>query len=357
SHGSGDAWLLKIDSLWNIQWQRRYGGTQNEGFSNSFELGNGNLLLAGGSTSNDGDVNSHIGLGSGDYDYWVIETDSVGNLIWEKSYGGIRDDNPWKSIQLHDGTYLLSGYTYSHEVDVVGEHDTVIGFSDIWLINIDSAGNLLWQKCLGGTSDDLGPVAFEDWDHGIVVVGSTSSQDGDVSGIHCYMGFCNDAWIVKLDSAGNLLWQKCLGGSDGESFRYAVPLSNGEYIAAGSTFSSDGDVSGGGYHGIANGDAWVVKLSVNSTGLQNSPNLVTDFSVHLNSALRTLYITFYSNDNERTQLQLLDITGRALLEQPLTVTAGFNKQKANTGELSAGVYMVRLITAGGSVVKKVQCIK
>src|SRR6185295_12690926 len=107
-----------------------------------------------------------------------------------------------------------------------------------------------WQKCYGGVYHDWGPNSIKQTtDGGFIIAGYTNSSDGDVSGNHGG----EDYWIVKLDASGNVQWQKCLGGSGDEEPFSIQQTADGGFIIAGYTQSSDGDVSSG--HGLS--DYWI----------------------------------------------------------------------------------------------------
>jgi hypothetical protein len=144
----------------------------------------------------------------------------------------------------------VAGETWSNDGNVSGNH----GGSDFWLAKLDASGSLLWQKCLGGSSNDAAYSIQQTSDGGYIVAGMTSSTDGKFSVNH---GFY-DYWTVKLNSAGDINWQKCLGGTQDEYARSVQQTSDGGYIVAGYTYSNDGDVSGN--HGLC--DYWVAKTGI-----------------------------------------------------------------------------------------------
>ena len=117
----------------------------------------------------------------------------------------------------------------------------------------------MWQKCLGGSDDDVAYSIQQTSDGGYIVAGETYSTDGDVVGNHG----ATDAWVVKLNASGGIVWQKCLGGSSEESAYSIQQTSDGGYIVAGGTSSTDGDVTG--HDGQYEDDAWVVKLNASGT--------------------------------------------------------------------------------------------
>jgi|GEM_PF-6381975 len=218
--------------------------------------------------------------------------------------------------------------------------------SDYWIVKLDGSQNIIWQQCFGGSSGDIEPHLQKCVDGGYLISGASNSSDGDVTGNH---GFSDDVWIVRIDSLGNMMWQNAYGGFDNELIGTVINSSNGGFVVSGSTFSSDGDLSGSGFHGYS--DYWIFKLGSGHIGLQK-PNDIKEFSVFFNGENNNMHFEYYSKCNEKTQLQLLDLTGRILLQQPLFVSQGFNKQEVQTPELSKGIYFVRLVSESGSLTKK-----
>ncbi len=171
-------------------------------------------------------------------------------LQWQKCLGGTAWDEAHSIQPTTDGGYIVAGETGSTNGDVTGNH----GGGDAWVVKLSSTGSLQWQKALGGTSEDNANSIQLTADGGFIMVGFTASNDGNVTGNHS--GY-NDAWVVKLSSTGSLQWQKCFGGLSNDQADSIQPTPDGGYIMAGSTQSTNGDVTGN--HGIV--DAWIVKLS------------------------------------------------------------------------------------------------
>ncbi|MDR3273636.1 MAG: T9SS C-terminal target domain-containing protein [Flavobacteriaceae bacterium] len=245
NHGNSDGWVVKLNPSGEIDWQKCLGGSSYDSVSSILQTSDGGYIVAGYTLSNDGDVSGNHGNGG---DGWVVKLDASGNLLWKKCLGGSDLDGFYEIQQTSDGGYIVAGSTKSNDGNVSGNH----GNSDGWVVRLDASGNLLWQKCLGGSGEDSVSSIQQTSDGGYIVAGHTESNDGDVSGNHGG----GDGWVVKLDASGNLLWQKCLGGSY-EDYASICQTSDGGYIVAGSTYSNDGDVSGN--HGGK--DGWVVKLN------------------------------------------------------------------------------------------------
>ena len=256
-HGDKDFWIVKLDKNGNIQWQRALGGTKEDEARSIQQTSDGGYIVAGWTFSNDGNVSGNHG-GS---DFWIIKLDRSGNIQWQKTLGGSENDYAYSIQQTSDGGYIVVGYTTSNDEDVSGNHGerSFWGWwpEDAWIVKLDSKGNIQWQRSLGGSDDDAAYSVQQTSDGGYIVAGCTSSNDGDVNVLEKHLKA--DIWIIKLDKKGNLQWQRILGGSSDECPNAILQTQDGGYVIAGHTFSKDGDVYG--FHkGVFSGDAWIVKL-------------------------------------------------------------------------------------------------
>src|SRR5580765_679110 len=170
-------------------------------------------------------------------------------LQWQKSYGGSENDFAFSIKQITDGGYIVAGQTASNNGNVHGNH----GDEDYWVIRLNKTGTLKWQKALGGTADESAFAVQQTTDGGFIVAGQSSSSNGNVTGNHGNLDF----WVVKLDGNGNLTWQKSLGGSNSDFATSIQQTFDGGYIVAGGSCSNNGDVSG--HHGNVSflSDYWV----------------------------------------------------------------------------------------------------
>ncbi len=250
NHGDADIWVVKMDASGTIQWKKTYGGTGFDGAAMIQQTAEGGYVVVGSTTSDDGDVSGK----RGDKDYWVAKLSNNGSIQWQKCLGGRYDDQAFSIRQTADRGYIISGYTSSANGDVSGFHG---GNGDCWVVKLDSSGTMQWGKCLGGGNFDGGRDAVQTKDGGYIVAAFTTSADGDVSGNHGSY----DGWVVKLNSNGNILWQKCLGGSGADDLYAIEQTTDDGFIIAGKTASSDGDVTFN--HG--SDDSWVVKLTASGT--------------------------------------------------------------------------------------------
>jgi len=250
-HGvPSDVWVVKMDATGTLQWQKSLGGTANDFGYDIIQSTDGGYIVACSSTSTDGDVaGNHGGV-----DAWIVKLSNTGDLVWQKTLGGTGFDAAYSVQQTANGGCIIAGYTASNDGDVTGNH----GGQDTWVVKLSATGTIQWQKTVGGTMDDFAYNIQQTAEGGYIVAGYTKSNDGDLTGNH---GGGSDAWVVKLNSSGNIEWQKTLGGSGTEDAMSVQQTADGGYIVGGYTDSNDGDVTGN--HG--GNDAWVVKLS--TTGI------------------------------------------------------------------------------------------
>ncbi len=243
-HGGFDVWVVKTYPSGEIQWQKCYGGSDTDFATSVQQTSDGGYIVAGGTNSiNDDITNNH-----GQFDFWVIKTDSSGSIQWQNCYGGLNSEYAYSIIQTNDNGYIVTGFTGSYSGQVVGNH----GGGDIWTIKISSSGAIQWSKCYGGLHEDWATSIQQASDGGYITTGWTDSNDGDVSGLHG--GY--DFWVVKTRSNGSIQWQKCYGGSYWDKGESIIQLSDNGYIVAGSTKSYNGDVTSN--HGKE--DYWIVRL-------------------------------------------------------------------------------------------------
>lgn len=203
-----DVLLVKTDSMGNMQWSKNYGG-------NSFDQAYAVVENIDGSYAIAGFTNS---FGAGGRDFWLVKTDSEGNMQWSKTYGGPEDDYLAAMVRTSDNKYLLVGPTHSFGA----------GNADFWLLKTDADGNMLWNKTYGGTGDEVASSVIQTSDGDYTVAGWTDSFG---AGDH-------DAWLVETDSEGNMQWNQTYGGTSFDVARSVIQTTDGGYAVAGHTQSS-----------------------------------------------------------------------------------------------------------------------
>jgi len=246
NHGQKDYWILKLNELGEIEWQKSLGGSNTDIAYAIHQIADDGYIVAGYSTSNDGDVTENKGL----TDYWIVKLNELGGIEWQKSIGGSGSDIASSIQQTQDGGFIVAGNSSSNDGNVTNNH----GEDDYWIVKLTESGEIEWQKSLGGSNSDSATSIQETLDNGFIVVGGSSSYDGDVT--HNYAGL--DYWIVKLNGSGEIEWQKSIGGYGVDIAEFVRQTNDEGYIVAGSSSSVNGDVSNN--HG--NLDYWIVKVDV-----------------------------------------------------------------------------------------------
>jgi hypothetical protein len=259
NHGRNDLWLFKTDSVGTILWENTYGGSDHEWAVNMLQAENNGYLLFGSTFSDDGDVSGLHGGG----DFWLLRTDSLGNLLWQKCLGGSNNDRPEQMIPAHGGGYIGIGSTCS----VDGDISHLYGAWDAWVVRVSEEGTLLWEKTYGGSGQDYGSSITATADGGYMLGATISSTTGYVNcEVQGLTDIC-DASLIKIDSLGEIEWQQCYGGSDYDALIQIKQTTEGGYVFMATTRSTDGDVSG--FHGPGGdgnkSDLWVVKLDASGT--------------------------------------------------------------------------------------------
>lgn len=229
NYGGNDFWLIKLDKNGNIIWQNTYGGSSDDDAINILKINSNRYLLCG---TSDSDISGTKTQNSrGGKDYWVVCIDSSGNYFWDKTYGGTSVDKDPRIIRSPDGNLLLCGVSGS--LPSFEKTQALIGLIDVWLIKIDTNGNIIWDKTYGGSQGEYTTSIFTKNDITIIA----SSSDSDISGTkseNC-RGLA-DYWLFEIDNNGNQLWDKTIGGDKGEEVT-SVMIDNGQVIVAGTTNS------------------------------------------------------------------------------------------------------------------------
>ncbi|EHQ27075.1 autotransporter outer membrane beta-barrel domain-containing protein [Mucilaginibacter paludis] len=200
-----------------------------------------------------GTSNSNNGDVSGNHgkeDFWVLKLNSAGSIEWQKSYGGSSSDYATSVKQTNDGGYIVSGQTFSKDGDITNNTSTIGG--SFWVIKLSSAGALQWQECLALNTVGCGAADIQQTtEGGYVVVGNANYLMPTLS--------YGDVLVIKLGNAGNIEWTKALGGHYHDGAKAIQQTTDGGYIISGNTASSDGIFSVN--HGSFTYDYYVVKIT------------------------------------------------------------------------------------------------
>jgi predicted secreted protein len=250
--GGSDFWLVKTDASGNMQWNKTYGGTLNEVSGDMCQTSDGGYAIAGGTYS--------FGIGGGQ-DVWLVKTDATGNMQWNKTYGGNATDIAYHVTQTSDGGYALAGTTNSFGA----------GGQDAWLVKTDAAGDMQWNKTYGFSGTDSVVDVLKTSDGGYAMLGASASVGAGGQ----------DAWLIKTDATGTMLWNKTYGGTGLDMGESVVQTIEGGYAWVGFTAS----VGAGGW------DCWFVKTDAAGSMQWNKTygTAVNDLAIHLIQTTDTGY--------------------------------------------------------------------
>jgi hypothetical protein len=206
--GATDVYLLKVDSLGNVQWQKTFGGNNiDRGYSLDITSDSGFVIC--------GYTNS---FGFGGYDIYLIRTDQNGDTLWTKTYGGTDWDFGFSVQQTLDGGFILAGGTYSY-----GNGD-----EDVFVVKTNAAGDTLWTKAYGGNSQDEAAEVIETSDSVFVALGISVDATNTNE----------DIYLLKMSQEGDTVWTKKYGGA-GKDFGKSIKESlTHQYEIVGYTNSS-----------------------------------------------------------------------------------------------------------------------
>jgi|GEM_PF-2488947 len=307
-----DAWVVKADTLGNKLWAKSYGGDSSDQFFTGLKLSEHKLLFAGYTmSSQSGDIHQSS---RGDMDVWVVCTDSSGNLLWERRYGGNSIEFPRSIKQVANNEILIAGFTASQQgfevsqqpkgttdaflikIDTLGNQiwdndnggsesqeilnievlddgecllagvsnsppggdktDTNYGVQDIWVFKVDKNGNKIWDKTFGGTDYDVATGVIKYGQYNYMIVGNSNSDTNSTKTVLTKGD--RDIWLIGINANGDTLWQKSIGGTDFDESYHVVACGKNQYLLSGTSFSnSSGDKSENsrGYD-----DMWLIKL-------------------------------------------------------------------------------------------------
>lgn len=260
-HAENEIWVVKLDANGEKVWTKTIGGSQNDYGYSIIASNDGNYVIAGYSASSDGDVPANVGM----HDFYICKITGDGTILWSKTYGFTGHEHAHKIIQTRDGGFFVAGFA-----DYMGIEDTgqtgnhgeghsmrlaapMHGVGEYFGIRLDADGNFKWYRYFGGSQNDRVNDIVEAEDGGLLMVGSSESNNFDV--MHNRGSY--DFWVVKLDASGKLHWKENYGGSGIDQAFSICKTGNNSYLIAGRTNSNDGDVT----TSLGNFDAWIIHIN------------------------------------------------------------------------------------------------
>ena len=241
NYGDQDAWIIRIDLEGRIVWSRNYGTSGYDNCTGLLPASDGGYYAMFNSYGDDNDFPSQRGVS----DIWIAKLNFKGDIEWTKQFGGSQREYAFSWVQLDNGNITVAARSESIDMDLAGSDGTPA----LWLFQVDEHGNLLWSKTYAGVIDLFHMEKTSD--DGFIVCGKSFMASNYISN-----NGKDDGFIKKFDSNGELMWAKNYGGTEGEALTRIKELSDGNFIAVGNSFSNNGDLPG--HYG--KGDCWVLKV-------------------------------------------------------------------------------------------------
>lgn len=331
TNGQRDYWALKLNSSGAIVWQKSIGGSLVDRVQMAFQSLDGNYMLGGFSTS--GISGNKTEANRGVTDYWIVKLDPTGNVLWDKTYGGSESDAFRNMIQTADGGYLLGGYSKSN---ISGDKtQNSFGDYDYWVLKLNSSGNQIWQKTIGGTGVDYLRSMKQLSDGTYLLAGYSNSPISGSKTMPSKGGY--DYWLVHLNSTGDIMGQNSMGGAADESGPYIIPLSDGGFLlgcTSASNISGDKTENSRGSE-----DYWIFKTDLSLLGISNNSR-TKEFSVYPNPTKGNLTIKLGKEYQEVT-VQIYTATGQLISSEKYRSA----KNIATNLKGAAGIYFLKISTS------------
>ncbi|CAN5523274.1 hypothetical protein BH11BAC1_BH11BAC1_06820 [soil metagenome] len=353
---SNDYWIIKTDSLGNIQWQNTIGGDELDWLFCTKQTTDGGYILAGRSRSL---ITGDKTVASMGYDdFWIVKTDAFGNIDWQKAIGGSEAEDI-RSIQLtDDGGYILGGSSRSNISGDKTENnrDTSLATYDYWVVKIDFDGNVQWEKTIGGSRDDQLYSLQKTTDGGYILGGfSYSNISGDKTENNCdTLYHTTDYWIVKINSLGNILWDKSFGGIDFDNLTCMQQTADDGYILGGYSASGISGDKTENSNGLS--DFWIIKLypdtimTSTNNPVQHAANSIQIFPNPTTRELRIQLMVSSGSKCKMEKVEIADVFGNSIYYSDFNRYKYPNELAAlsiDVSSLSSGIYFVRVQSIEG----------
>lgn len=345
SKGNLDFWVVKLDKNGTIAWQKTIGGRYMDELRSIHEIQSGGYILGGYSNSpvSGNKTEENPGLG----DYWVVQLDEQGEIVWQKVYGGEQDDNLTALIPTQDGGYLLGGSSNSEPGHVKTKSNG--SGTDFWVVKLDETGGIVWQQTYNYGKKDILTSLIENPD-GSFLIGGYAQSEVEKSGSNPLVSpkdkeGINDYIALKIKADGEELWSKTVGSKGDEVLKKVLETRDGGYLLCG---TSNGNVSRDKKTAKGGNDFWVVKLKDKDKeeqeriSLEAVPNPTEYFT--------NVIVSFEYAKGTAT---LYDLSGRTIR------SASINGEKTIPMELThlpTGIYVIEIKTdtqtGGVKVIKK-----
>ena len=262
SRGGFDYWIVNITNTGVITWDKTVGGASPTGNEQDFfgdikQTPDGGYIMCGTSNSPLSGDKLEDALNQPYSDYWIVKTNSIGAIEWQNVIGGSTDDVVYSLELASDGGYIIGGYSDSSIS--YDKTESSRGLQDYWVLKLNSLGNIEWQKTLGGNGNDILNRIIQTSDGGYLLGGRSNSNISGDKTENSRGG--SDWWIIKLNASGTEAWQKTIGGSGHDDLNQIIEANDGGYLFAGSSSSPiSGDKT---EPNKGSDDYWIMKADTN----------------------------------------------------------------------------------------------
>jgi len=218
----------------SLDFVKTLGGTKNESGRSVIQTSDNGYAILGFTQSIDGDITTSKNIVQ--YDYWFLKFDKNDELQWQKTYGGSKDEKAYQIIETTDNGFAIIGYNKSND----GDLNTNEGFEDVWILKLNSTGDIVWKTNTGFSGTDQGFSIIQTKDNGFFIGGildvTASGGLGNARFAARHAG--GDYWGIKLNATGNIEWRKYFGGSNTDTC-YGVAETTDGYLMIGSSDSNN----------------------------------------------------------------------------------------------------------------------
>ena len=231
SRGGVDCWVVKLNAAGSKQWDHRFGTVQDDYLFDITEVpGTGYLLCVQTTGGIDGDKSQP---NKGEVDVWIVRINATGAAQWNQSYGGTGVDVSGTVTSFPNGDFAFAARSYS---GISGDKTRAIDISDGWVVRCNSLGVKIGEQILGGGIDDVQQVIVQTTDKGYFLGGQTEALEGlDISGSQVIGTFGSSWWLLKRDSLGVARWDTLINNLRIIRLRNIQPTANGGVLVGGST--------------------------------------------------------------------------------------------------------------------------
>lgn len=231
--GNDDFWIIKLDAKGNELWQKTIGGTGQEKLHSITLTPDGGYLLGGSSSSyktiSTTDLFGKSENTRGNMDYWAVKLKKDGTIEWQRTLGGKYADELKSVAVLQNGNYLLGGTSNS---PISGDKtEGNLGINDFWLLQLDKTGTVVWQLTIGGAQDDNLFALTATKDGGFIAGGNSNSATSDSKTKGSEKG--SDFWVIKFDKDTNMLWQEVYNYGERDVLTSIIENEDGTYLIGG----------------------------------------------------------------------------------------------------------------------------